>query len=434
MSFIASNQQLTGETEDEQLNRAMAMSLSESQTLPRQETGITDFGKGSFGPANRDHYDTDKWSMTYPGAQTQEILLNPEPVDRQRQPGAPAFFKPTPSNYRVAALVKILHSIPLAREALLNTSHTLADYGRENEWWDGTAVKVLRVVNVDEDVQERDQVDLIYETQRLMAFLDETDRAYGSTDVLVELLGGVYDAEKIVRLLETWKYATGRSAEDTSLINVFSSKGVKKNAETGEDLVSETFFCLTVGVEQHLVDRGMSLYEALDEILWVDDENEVFLEEVGEIFTLEVNNLVFNGSGLGVDVPAVWYPDRYLESCKKQAKDMRNRKAAVQAELDDIDRTEEKMNMFHNSIGGSFKASSLLAKATAFFEQTLSYQSATREASSINSNAEKGSNTFRSDNAVDELRALSERISTKLKGLLRRSCLQYLLLTRTYQH
>ena len=60
-----------------------------------------------------------KWTMTLHGTFAQEIIAKPDPPDRQRAPGSPAFFKPCRGGDRLPALIKILHSIPMGREALL---------------------------------------------------------------------------------------------------------------------------------------------------------------------------------------------------------------------------------------------------------------------------------------------------------------------------
>ena len=118
------------------------MSLDQNQIPPGQEMGVTyQNSNQQFRPATQDYYEQDKWAMTISESRTQEIILNPEAPDRRRRPGTPAFFKPSSSTRTLPALMKILHEIPMGREALLNRSVTLPDYGRESDWWDGTPVQ-----------------------------------------------------------------------------------------------------------------------------------------------------------------------------------------------------------------------------------------------------------------------------------------------------
>lgn len=414
----ASQSGVFDEPEDEQLSRAMAISMSESQTLPGQETGTIDYGKQTFGPAIREHYETDKWAVVYPAAQTQEILLNPEPHDRKRQPNTPAFFKTPSTCHLLSALIKIIHAIPMAREALLNRTLTLQDYGHEKDWWDGTPVKVLRIVNIDADTRKINEDDVIYEAQRLMAFLDDTDRAYGSTNVLAGLDGiGLRDDSKALNFLNIWESAAARS--ESPLANVFESIGTKLDPNNPEDARSEPVLYLPVKVDNETSGKGLTLYEALDHMLWVDakDDEEIYLEKVGDVFTLEVTNQVENDLGLGIEIPPIWYADRYRPSHTQQAKDMLARKAAVTTQLQNEEKLQNGISKFQKP-GGSAQvaAAELLAKATEYFERKKAYQDATKESLLTEQPQEDlGQSQSHTDPVAKELRALTAQVSDKMK-------------------
>lgn len=409
------------EPEDEELNRAMAMSMNESQTLPGQETGTIDDGKHTFGPALREHYETDGWAMVYPAAQTQEILLNPEPNDRKRQPNTPAFFKTPSTGHRLSALIKILHAIPMAREALLNRIHTLQDYGHEKDWWDGTPVKVLRIVNMNADGRKSNEDDVIYEVQRLIAFLDITDRAYGSTNILASLEDiGLQDDDKASNFFNIWQAAAARFG--SSFANIFESVGTKLDPNNPEDARSEHFPYLNIKLDNEISGKGLTLYEALDHILWVDakQDDEVYLEKVGDIFTLEVKNQVKNFCGLGIGIPPIWYADRYLPSQTQQAKDMLARKAAVRTQLQNEEKLQTGVSRFQKPGGGvPVEVAKLLANATAYFEQKGAYQDTTKEFSSTEQRFQEdpGQTQAHTDRVSEELKALTARISDKLKSM-----------------
>ena len=346
----------------------MALSLTENQTLPGQETGVTDLNKPSFGPAQREYYDNEKWSMTLPGSHTQEILLNPEPHDRQRQAGSPAFLKPAPDAPRLSALIKILHEIPVAREALLNEEVLSPDYGYDSQWWDGEPIKQLRVVNVDQGYQNAYNQDLINETQRLMAFLGKTERAYGSTEGITKLQGRHPDRDRITLFFEDWQKATEDLCSEDSLQTIFESRGVRRDLDDGDDKY-QTFSCLPVPMSSGMVDSGFSLYHVLDEVIWEEtDGPEVFLKDVGNIVTFNVTCLSGPGSGIGIDIPAVWYPDRYLESSIQQAKSYLDRKDDLVNQYEQLEATKEKLLKFRAT-----DASSLIAKTLAHFEQTYAF-------------------------------------------------------------
>ena len=402
------------ESEDEQVKRAMAMSMDDSQTLPDQETGI--LGNQAFGPATRDHYESDKWAVTLSGPHTQEIILNPEPADRRRPRGAPAFLKPSPAGHRLPALLKILHSIPMAKEALLNRTNVLPDYGHDRDWWDGTAIKFLKIVNLDLQGRQANNDDIIYESQRLMAFLDETERAYGSTDVLskLDVMGGLY-SEKVKDFYTAWHDASIHSVPDAHLLDVFTSTGRKVSPENPQ---SETFYCLTARVDEEISGSGLTLYEVLDNMLWGDirEDEETFFERIGDVFTLEICNLVPNISGLGIEIPPVWYADRYLPSSTKQAKDMLKRKANVVATLDAQKKAQAKIAQFSNPVSGAkVDADHLLSTAITYFDQTAEYQEASKDYPEISEGQDHS--VSNPSGIAQELRALSKTISDRIRGV-----------------
>ena len=409
------------EPEDEQLNRAMAISMNDSQTFPGQETGTIDYGKQTFGPATRDHYEADAWAVVRPAAQVEEIVLNPEPNDRKRQPNTPAFFKTPSTSHRLSALIKILHAIPMAREALLNRTQMLQDYGHEKDWWDGTPVKVLRIVNMDAEGGRSNEDDIIFEAQRLMAFLDKTDRAYGSTNVLAGFEGiGLQDDGKASNFMSVWQSASARSR--SPLANIFESVGTKLDRNDPEDARSEHFCCLSVGVDTETSGKGLTLYEALDHILWVDakEDDDIYLEQIGEIFMLEVKNQVENVPGLGIEIPPVWYADRYLPSYLQQAKGMLARKAAVTAQFQKEEKLQTKFSNFQKpGTGIQVEVASLLANAVKYFERKKAYQDTVKEPSLTEHCFQEdfGQSQDPDDPVVSELKALAARISGKVKSM-----------------
>ena len=389
------------------------MSLTDSQTLPpQQETGVT-YSNPNFGPATQAHYDSEKWAMTLPVAHTEEIILNPEPLDRKRKPGTPAFFRPTSSGHSLPAFIKILHAIPMAREALLNRDHTLGDYGRDTDWWDGTPVKVLRVVNVDDDGQDAGLEDVMYETQRLLAFLEETERAYGSADALASFYNlSSFPNNILARYLSAWRDATQLFAVDSPLVDTFTSRGLRRECVEPRDA---EFVVLNVKIGKEVGGKGMTLYEAIDEVMWADaEEGEVFLDQVGDVITFELENQCPNVPGLGIRIPAVWYSDRYLESSIQAADDMKARKVSVYARVEDVDRVQDLMTQFRNPKGDkTLGADDLVNKVTTYFQQTAAYKDL--DFADTNS-ADNNSRVNNLGRIMEELITLTKRVSTKLDG------------------
>ncbi|KAG8532151.1 uncharacterized protein KY384_003791 [Bacidia gigantensis] len=363
-------------TYDEQLAKATQMSLSDSQTIPGQETGVT-YGNTYFGPPTQSHYENDQWALTVPEANTQEIRLDPEPLDRKRLLGTPALLKPTTQNRDLAVLLKIFHEIPMAREALLNREYLIGDYGRDNEWWNGAPIKSLRVVNMDEDDRDRPLSDVLQETQRLMAFLDDTDRTYGSADVLATLpaLEKVPEADNLVAVyLEKWMNASLDLSDDDFLCRIFGSSATKRAAEEHMLPDKTPFTCPQIRVDSENADRGFSLYEAFDDLFWTNTD-EIFLDELGEILTFEVQNHTSNSTSLGVTIPAIWYADRYLESAIPEAKIMNQRKAKIYEETQGIDDLKKLMTEVQNpSTGKTVNTDLLLVIIAKYLTNTKEYK------------------------------------------------------------
>jgi hypothetical protein len=137
-----------------------------------QESGVIGNSKAIFGPANKDqYYDTAQWAMV-PTAT--EVIPDPIPSQRRREEGQPAILKPSPRFNYLPALIAILHSIPLFRNALLAPNVTQRSYWMGDDWWKGSPALPSRII----DTTEREAVygrDILYETQRLMAFLDRSE-------------------------------------------------------------------------------------------------------------------------------------------------------------------------------------------------------------------------------------------------------------------
>lgn len=393
----------------------MEISMTDDRMLPAQQSGVVVPGKTSFGPAQRDYYNTESWALTLPETQVQEILLNPEPIYRKRQANAPAFIKPASDGNRLAALVKILHEIPLAKKALLSEAISIGDYGHDQDWWDGTAISVLRVVNADLGHQHSSNQDAVYETQRLMAFLDKTDRAYGSINVLSNFMdGGAYDSDKISQFLNFWQETTASlDSVDVSPVNLFSSKGSLRDKNSGEVRRDQAFCCLDLPLERHHVDQDLSLYDVVDDLLWSEasEDTETFLDKIGEILTIKIRNNTDIGYGVGIDIPAVWYVDRYLESAIPYAKTMRDQKSAARTQSLGLDEIAERLVKLKRDLGDPLDASVLIDSASQYFDRK------TLDGTAVSSTEGRKSGV-RDTDIVSELRALQSSIKDKLQGMM----------------
>jgi len=331
--------------DDSELQRALQQSLVEAG-LPPQQSGITSTVTHTqtvhFGPATQNEYEEKSWGMVSVG-KAREILLDPEPAARKRDLNVPAFLKPTVEDNRLNALFTIYHEIPLLREVFMNRSDVQASYGLDNEWWTGKAIEVPYITGSEPD----DGQQMLYEIQRLMAFLDKTDRSYGSAETLANL--------HAVQRQQSLNIQTGSSSDIETAIWTAWRK-VFKSRETGH--VSKVF---SVGVDNEekkqvtefailelpLPGKTSSLetfYDIADEALWPFDAtntgNSAYLDHIADVITFRLKEV---DPANPMDVPAVWYPDRYMESSRQAALDMRIQRAKVVEKMRTIASLQESL-------------------------------------------------------------------------------------------
>ncbi|ODA79869.1 hypothetical protein RJ55_05466 [Drechmeria coniospora] len=283
--------------EDEDMQRALRESAQEAGiALPDQEPDMlrTMNPISSFGPATRHEYDQDVWAMVPTETDASKA---PAPEDRKRPSGTPAFLVQghcSSGEHRLGGLLTILHRIPLSRNILLQTGTPAASYGFNTEWWKGQEIlppQVLAQLQTGElNWAERhgSAPSCEEEIHRLMAFLDSTERSYGTVSVLADLIPSQPDDE------------------DEDMDATFGLLEIK-DMETGED------------------DSARTLYETLDRIMWSDafavdegqDPKMAMFKEMGEVLPLKIGA---DAVGPSLEIPLEFYPERYLESRMSEAR------------------------------------------------------------------------------------------------------------------
>lgn len=329
-----------GQHEEQDLQRAMELSLND---LGPQESGVASTRAVHFGPARRQFYEPNKWSLTTQSS-TAEIHLDPEPGDRKHVPGEPRCLRPSPTAHYVAPFLTIVHSIPLGREALLCRNHITRNYGQDEEWWSGASVRAPALMRLDDGTSTVVPDELIYETQRLMAFLDVTDRSYGSVEALLRLdfPGTDDDPDNVLgKYLQAWQEAVQHKTHSSDESDVFLSVGAKLEMSTREEFRRQRFSVLDLRVDGGVAEASQTLYEAMDDLIWegppTNDDSMAYLERVGDIFTVRLFRTDTRNVARRVDVPALWYPDRYLEASKEVAREMMAKKADVDRSIENIE-------------------------------------------------------------------------------------------------
>jgi hypothetical protein len=370
------------EQQDREMEQALSLSRAEYGLSP-QETGITCTDQKYFGPANRSQYEYEQgqWVMVPMGKiSTQEILLDPEPAERKRDPDVPAFLKPSIQNNRLGALLTIYHEIPLTRNLFLKPMDVLPGYGYDQEWWTGKALELPSLAGDDSPVEQT--VDR--ELQRLMAFLDKTDRSYGSADALASM----NDVKKIMRhqservekaVLFAWRKLFDN--ENHGIVKKIFSRGV--SSEEQEDSPQGTDFAI---LELQLPSEESdleTLYDMADEVLWPelnprDFDSSPYLSHVADVIAFRIDGN--DDSYKKIELPAVWYPDRYLKESRQAALEMRLKKIEVRENLEQASRMEDYLTSYHmRGVGGGkvvkvqdlFKASLRHDEAEIHEDQTL---------------------------------------------------------------
>ena len=330
------------------MRRAIAASLGKTIDLTQeQESGVTD-SRAVFGPAQRDTYDGN-WEMVLSTKSTSQSS-EPEPASRKRDFGAPAFLRTGKGNHCLGALFTIYHEIPLLREMFLDRLNVLPSYGGSNEWWTGKPIE-LSVHSEEEDLYES-ETEFKHELQRLMAFLDKTDRSYGSVDVLANT--------QVVRDL----YRPPTKSLESATLEVYR-RILRGNPEKYQKLFSRPFdgreedhgfaiFELDFPSEES---TDETIYDLADAVMWPggspDLETASYISHIAEVVSFQLTKWTIHKK-TGVTFPAVWYPDRYLEPAREAAWQMRTKKPLIQTKLKQICDLESKLTGMRGQAGKTF--------------------------------------------------------------------------------
>ncbi|KAK1144513.1 hypothetical protein N8T08_005386 [Aspergillus melleus] len=400
------------EQEERQLQQAVAMSLN--QNLGNQESGVTSAKPANFGRATRDHYDEGAWAMTLFNSSAREIIISPDPADRKRVGDEPAFLRPTQDNLYLGGLLTILHSIPLAREALLLRSQVLSDYGHDPQWWNGQPISLPKIVTM-QDVEEgnTDWDDIIHETQRLVALLDTTNRSFGSADALESLkcMSTNGSEGSISRFLETWQEAAVRADPGNQLATIFSSSAYKRPLSEYDTPIQKDFCTIDPFVDP---EHGQTLYDVLDRTVWSDRPGEslddVWLEHVAEVLTVKLESSD-SSKAVDVKIPPVFYPDRYLASCRDIAREFRLQRLQVFDEIYKLERLAHRFSISKSVAHRGMNYKEVLEKA-AIAAPIVIPQTLANGSSETPEYAKP-----EAERLAEELRGISRKIEDKLNEL-----------------
>ncbi|KAK0719612.1 hypothetical protein B0H67DRAFT_599312 [Lasiosphaeris hirsuta] len=346
--------------EEAALQRAINESLHTSgvqspQALPPppplpQQSGITGDGDTSvyFGPANRTDYDPNEWAMV----EVKRREADPAPSLRKRKPDAPVFLRCRNDDdwkkHRIGGILMILHAIPAVRNALLRAGGTPEyGYGSNAEWWRGELI-LSPERQAAREAQEPDMwASDIYphwtdELHRLIAFLDSTDRSYGTADILVESASTIEP--------------TGDRERDffeAVLAEIHVSKVFRNSVEIvpvkgDAPPTSTAFTVLDATVNKENLSAAENLYNVWDMIFYTAEELELpriaMITELSEVITFR-----FTGEDAlpsVIDIPETLYVDRYLASKRNQMQRIQLDTATIAAAYRMSQQLEEKLTKY----------------------------------------------------------------------------------------
>lgn len=294
---------------------------------PPQTSGVVSGHEQSaaFGPATREQYDTNQWALVRQDATLEESTSNVQPSARKRDPETPVLLlnDSTSMDQRLGSLLTILHEIPLGRNTLLQLGAQDSSYGHHGEWWTGKPIVPAHTT----DWNSLDQVVVIEEeVHRLLGFLESTDRGFGSTKVLSELLSNSWDQEEAFFTLLLDRHGSGDLGPF-----MHEARSFRVGPPDTEHLYEDTemaemcYFKFTLSEDTH---RNMtSLYDILDYEIWkqtledylytsLEQQNMSLFSDMGDILVMTV---VDPFRSTKFELPHTWYPERYLWSRKKEA-------------------------------------------------------------------------------------------------------------------
>jgi hypothetical protein len=407
------------EREENELQQAVAMSLGSG--MGQQETGVTSNGQSQLSKATRDHYEKDAWAMTLFNTSSEEVMNSPDPEDRKRVEGEPAFIRPNPEGIYLGGFLTIIHNIPLAREALLLRNKLLFDYGHEPQWWNGQTINLPKIVTVNDGTDtDSDWDDIIHETQRLMSFMDSTKRAFGSSDSLTRIKSMSHmstDSEDTVtRFMEAWHGAAIQADPDNPLTTIFTSHAFKKEL-FGEydEPEGQQLFAFEPPVEQC---QDQTLYEVLDSVLWADrpgqELDDTWIENIAEVVVIKLEAFQ-KPNPVDVEIPSVFYPDRYLSGCREIAREFRLKRQEIQGE---VLKLENLVNGYAFSQGPQEIRTTM--STMELLEKAVEAVNSIEPETASDSNPSPEATLSETNRVTEELKAVANKIDVRLKGRHRR--------------
>lgn len=319
----------------------------------QQETGVVgkDGADNQFGPATKEYYDASQWAMVPRTISSGEIIPDVDIEERKNLAGEPRLLKHIPEGDYLSNFLTICHAIAGARETMLMRDCTSSSYGQEGEWWRGNPISMPRIVHTDSgtpvDPEAGKSEEIIAEVQRLMAFLDCSDRSYASPGALTQTEAIKDETPAITKsrtllehFIQQWILAVrNKTDENVNVSGLFNTRTAAKSMDDdGDNLL---FDLRTDPPDGEKAD----LTELMDGLLWSNDslQEPNFIECPAEVLVIRVSHAHQNATQLQVDVPAELYLDKYLQDSINATMGMRQEIAAGKTRIKKIGEIEKKL-------------------------------------------------------------------------------------------
>ncbi|KAK4540969.1 hypothetical protein LTR36_008477 [Oleoguttula mirabilis] len=308
--------------DEEDKDFAEAMRLSQQQesgviTVDGTETAAA--GSNNFGPATKEYYDKSQWAMVPRAISSNEIVPDADVEHRKNVPGEPRVVKHLPDGDYLANFLTICHAIAGAREAMLMRDFVRASYGQDGEWWRGHSISLPRIVHagsgspVEPEADKYDE--LVAEVQRLMAFLDASERSYASPGALTQteaIKGDSPATTKSKTLLELfmqqWVVAAAvkSAGAQGGVANLFTTRTLMRAQGKGEYLLLDLETDVPEG-------EKADLSELTDAMFYDAEATDDCIETPAEVLVMRLRQSRLGAKQLRVEVPAEFHMDKYLE-------------------------------------------------------------------------------------------------------------------------
>lgn len=238
------------------------------------------------------------------------------------------------------------------------------------DWWRGNPTETGRIFDDSVARAEARGLEIIHETQRLMAFLDNTDRIYGSVNALLqteawtENQSAVEDPDDdLLKFLVMWGFALQSHVPNVEL------NGLLRSTVNVAGTIQESF-ALDTTVTRDQSRPDFSLYDVLDDTLFSSAVGSAHIRDASNVLIIRLTSSNTEASDLGCRVPATLYIDRYLEKNKHVIDGMYGDIKQHEAQLNGIQTELEKLKHHTPNKAGARKVESLqlLRSSMAIYE------------------------------------------------------------------